>query len=102
MPLDHHFTIAGLRWLWRYSKLRGRAAGWTISPDSKNPRLDRKILIDERLKGRALLETEIHEAMHACFPQLSEETVTEAARDLARILWALGYRVDVEKQAPPA
>ena len=99
MPLDHHFTIAGLRWLWRYSKLRGQAAGWTISPDSKNPRLDRKILIDERLKGRALLETEIHEAMHACFPQLSEETVTEAARDLARILWALGYRIDVEKAA---
>ena len=101
MPSDHHFTILGDKWLWRYSKLKGRAAGWAYLPDAKNPNLLRKILIDARLKGRALLETEIHEALHACFPQMSEESITEAARDLARILWALGYRVDAEK-APPA
>jgi hypothetical protein len=102
MSSDHHFTILGQRWLWRYSKLKGQAAGWAYLPDTKNPSLVRKILIDARLRGRPLLETEIHEALHACFPQMSEESITEAARDVARILWALGYRVDVEKQAPPA
>jgi hypothetical protein len=90
---DHHFTIAGLRWLWRYTRLRGQAAGWAYLPDLKNPQLERKILIDSRLKNRARLETEIHEALHASFPQMSEETITQAGADLARILWALGYRI---------
>lgn len=97
MPSDHHFTIGGLRWLWRYTRLRGSAAGWAYLPDSKNPTLQRRILIDERLAGRTRCETEIHEALHACFPQMSEESITEAARDVARILWTLGYRLDEEK-----
>lgn len=93
MPTDHHFTIAGVKWLIRFTRLRGMAAGWAYLPDSKNPRMQRKILIDERLKGRALLETTIHECLHACFPQVSEETVTESARDIARVLHTLGYRL---------
>lgn len=89
---DHHFKIAGLRWLLRFTRLRGQAAGWAQWPDEKTPQVERKILIDERLKGRSLLETIIHECLHACCPQLSEETVTAAARDIARVLWALGFR----------
>jgi hypothetical protein len=92
MPIDHHFTLNGVRWLLRFTKLRGRAAGWAYLPDAKNPRMQRKILIDERLKGRARLETTIHECLHACYPQVSEETITESARDIARVLWLLGYR----------
>ena len=92
MPTDHHFTLAGVRWLLRFTRLRGTAAGWANWPDPKNPLIERKILIDERLKGRSLLETIIHECLHACFPQMSEETITEAGRDIARVLWALGYR----------
>jgi hypothetical protein len=100
MPSDHHFTIAGLKWLWRYTRLRGGANGWTYLPDHKSPlKSIRKILIDERLTGRLRLEVEIHEAMHALFPQTSEESVTDAAKDVARILWALGYRIDEEKAA---
>lgn len=92
MPTDHHFTLAGVKWLLRFTKLRGQAAGWAYLPDARNPGMKRKILIDERLKGRALLETTIHECLHACYPQMSEETVTESARDIARVLWNLGYR----------
>lgn len=99
MPDDHHFTISGAKWLWRFTRLRGQAAGWAYLPDSKNPKLTRKILIDERLTGRPLLETCVHEALHACFPQMSEESITEAAKDVARILWTLGYRIDDEKAA---
>jgi len=44
------------------------------------------------------LETIIHEALHACFWDLSEEAVDEAAVDIAGLLWALGYRSpDVKK-----
>jgi hypothetical protein len=92
MPTDHQFTIMGRKWPLRFTKLRGQAVGWAYLPDTKNPNLKRKILIDERLKRRSLLETIIHECLHACFPQTPEETITEAARDLARVLWTLGYR----------
>ena len=90
MAADHHFTLAGRVWLWRYSRLRGRAAGWTFWPDAKQRA---KILIDTRLEGRARLETEIHEALHACFPQVCEQTITESGRDIARVLHSLGYRL---------
>lgn len=94
MSEDHHFQIRGRRVLWRYARLRGRAAGWSITPDEKRPDIERKVLIDSRLKGRARLETEVHEAIHQLFPDLAEETVGGAGRDLARILHALGYRRD--------
>lgn len=93
MADDHHFTIAKLKWLWRYTRLRGQAAGWAYLPHPSKPRATRKILIDSRLTGRSRLETEVHEALHACFPQVSEETITEAGADIARILWSLGYRI---------
>ena len=94
MSQDHSFTIRGRRVLWRYARLRGQAAGWSITPDERRPDLERKVLIDARLTGRARLETEIHEALHQLFPDLAESTVTDAGRDMARILWALGYRRD--------
>lgn len=85
MPRDHHFLIGGVKWLWRYTRLRGSAAGWTYH--------GQKVLIDERLKKRARLETECHEFLHAANPQLSEEAVTQQAKDLSKILWQLGYRL---------
>lgn len=84
MPADHHFTIAGVKWLWRYTRLRGNAAGWTYH--------GQKVLIDQSLKKRSKLETECHEFLHAANPSLSEEAVTQQAKDLSRILWSLGYR----------
>tara|TARA_Y100000401_G_scaffold112632_1_gene112303 strand:+ start:4415 stop:4693 length:279 start_codon:yes stop_codon:yes gene_type:complete len=85
MPKDHRFTISGVRFLWRYTRLRGSASGWTYH--------GQKVLIDEKLKGRQRLETECHEWLHAANPQLSEEAVTQDAKDLSKILWALGYRI---------
>lgn len=92
MPENHSFLINGVRWLWRYTRLKGQAVGWAQWPDKRNPHLDKKVLIDERLKGRARLNTEIHEYLHAANPTLSEEHVTQQGDDLSRILWALGYR----------
>jgi len=39
-----------------------------------------------------MLDTLIHEAMHAARPEIDEEAVATASRDIARLLWNLGYR----------
>ena len=38
------------------------------------------------------LEVIIHEATHACHWDMSEYAVSGSARDIARILWRLGWR----------
>lgn len=89
MPNDHHIKIDGKRWLLRFTRLNGDAAGWTFFQDAARPR----ILIDDRLRGGTRLETIVHELLHASLgPTISEESVTEAARVIRRTLWTLGYR----------
>lgn len=90
MPAERTFKIGGEVWKWRYSRLKGNAEGWCFSPP------EHRIVIEERLRGQRRLEVEIHEALHALFPQVSEEVVTGAAVDLRRILWSLGYRLREE------
>jgi len=89
VPDDHHVTIDGKRWLLRFTRLTGDAAGWTFFDNAKRPR----ILIDESLRGGTRLETILHELAHAVLgPTISEESITELARVQRRVLHALGYR----------
>ena len=89
MPEDHNVTIDGKRWLLRFTKLKGDAAGWTFFDNAKRPR----ILIDENLKGTARLETILHEILHAALgPSISEEAITEAAKVQRRVLTMLGFK----------
>jgi hypothetical protein len=53
---------------------------------------EKTISIADRLSGEIELDTIIHELLHACQPDLAEETVTDTATDLARVLFRLGYR----------
>ena len=92
MSKDHYFTICGEKFLWRYTQLKGNANGWTYTPDPRSPLMTRKILVHSGLSKRAKLEVEVHEFIHAANPNLSEDAVSQQGRDLARILWALGYR----------
>ena len=89
MAEDHDITIAGQRWLLRFTRLKGRADGWTCY-DEKPP----KMLIDERLSSSQKMETVLHEIAHAVLGStISEETVTELARVQRRVLWQiLRYR----------
>jgi len=89
VPQDHHVTIAGKRWLLRFSRLKGRADGWTCF-DEQPP----KMLVDERLKDGQRLETILHEIGHAVLgPTISEESITELARVQRLVLWKiLRYR----------
>ena len=89
MAEDHDITIAGQRWLLRFTRLKGRADGCTCY-DEMPP----KMLVDERLTGGQRLETVLHEIAHAVLGStISEETVTELARVQRRVLWQiLRYR----------
>lgn len=92
---DHEVTIRKMPWLLRFTKLRGNANGWCFMKDEARPdSIGYKILIDTRLKWGSLaeLETICHEVLHASFPDAAEEHISEAAKDLARILWSLGFR----------
>jgi len=78
-------TLAGRIWLWTYTRLRGSADGWQHEADGT-------VLIHDRLSPQRRLEVELHEALHCLYPDLSEESVTDGARDLRRLLWNLSYR----------
>jgi len=58
-------------------------------PQNKSPR---RILIDKNLKERKMLEIICHEVLHGAFWDLGEPAIEESARDLAEILFKLGYR----------
>jgi hypothetical protein len=53
-----------------------------------------EIWIRNSLTGMEMLDTLVHEFLHVAFPDLSEDAVLEVARDIAVILWDLGYRAD--------
>jgi hypothetical protein len=53
---------------------------------------ERTITIANRLGGEVELDTIIHELLHACQPDLAEDTVEQTATDVARVLFRLGYR----------
>lgn len=52
----------------------------------------KKIRIKSEIKGELLLDTLIHEQLHAAAWDMSEEWVNDTATDIARNLWRLGYR----------
>jgi hypothetical protein len=41
---------------------------------------------------KKMLETIIHEALHACNWRAKEPDVLQTGKDIARLLWRLGYR----------
>ena len=87
--MDRTILVNGVKWLLRFSPLRGKAMGWCYFEP-------RKILISKKLRGKTRLDVLIHEMLHAHHRQLSEESVTQTATDIAEVLWDLGYR-DVDE-----
>lgn len=92
--MTHRFRINRRMWPWRYVRLKGENEGYAFTPDPTDPatKVDHRILIDNRLTGRKRLRIELHEFLHAAFPEMSEDVIDKRSSDLARILWALGYR----------
>ena len=53
----------------------------------------RRIAIDPALSGIDLLDTTIHESLHACLPDADEYAVYATATDIATLLHRLGWRI---------
>lgn len=88
---DCRVTICGKRWRLEYSRLPRDTDGSCDAPTVTRKRL--RIARRLRQRPRALLETLIHEAMHAAGWPLSEEHVEQTAEDVTRILWNQGFRL---------
>ena len=50
------------------------------------------LVINDTVGPRDVLDTTIHEALHATEPRMSEKRVARIAVALSRFLWRLGYR----------
>lgn len=70
----------------KFKKLgREKAAGIAYAKD-------RIIYIDPDQRGLHLFDTIIHEIIHCQQPDLSEEAVSEFAKEMSVLLWKVGYR----------
>jgi len=43
-------------------------------------------------KTRKALMLAVHESLHACFPDMKEEEVTQASTDIAKLLWRCFFK----------
>lgn len=68
--------------------LSSTTCGECDDPKYKNP----QIWIKRSLKPIDLMDTIIHEVLHAIRPELSEEAVMETGTTIAKVLWKLNYR----------
>jgi len=50
------------------------------------------IVITPGQRGQEELDTWVHETLHVALPKLSETEVSRVASDVAKILWAAGWR----------
>ncbi len=80
-------TVCGKRWDLRYTNLQTNH-GECDSPDKPG----KEIRIDRQLEGIMELEVLIHELLHSADWRAAEEHVSESARDIAKVLWKIGYR----------
>jgi len=88
---SYRFKIAGHAWQWIYRSLKRRKLHGLCDYSS------RTVSICSSTSGLDRLDTELHEALHACQAFASEEHVAETATTLATILWQLGYRLTEER-----
>jgi hypothetical protein len=68
---------------------------WRISADSLAGICiyeDRELSILKRLKGRELLDTLVHELLHAELPGLSHRKVKRVAKSITRMIWSMRKR----------
>ena len=85
--------IAGRTWSLDFvkaSEMQSRANwGECDLPSATNPLMT----VRQSLQPKAILNVTVHELLHACRPELSEEAVTETADVIAGVLFKLGARI---------
>ena len=79
--------MLGKHWRLRFKRMKDH--GLCHHPDKPF----KEIQVNSKLRDEIQLEVILHELLHSCgHDLLSEEWVTEAAQDLAKVLWRIGYR----------
>ena len=92
-----HVNILGRRWKIERASLPNGDYGNCDHPSVKGKR----IRIQRNLDGLPLLETLLHEMLHAAaWEQWDEEFVERLANDLAKALDRYGYRLDDQAHRP--
>ncbi len=81
-------VLRGKRFAFKKSGNLKKLYGYCTSPLDTN----RAIIIDKNLKGQQELDTIIHEMLHACFWDVGEDAIGEAASDIAKALWRMGFK----------
>jgi hypothetical protein len=81
------FSFRGNTYKILQKKLKG-LWGNTDSPNTPNA----KMRFNPDQDGKQLLNTLIHEPLHACLWDLDEDAVRETADDISAFLWKMGYR----------
>lgn len=80
--------MRGKVWGFHRRRLRGKYDGLCDPPDKPG----KSITVDVRLRGEEELEVIVHELTHAAHWDMTEEAVESFARDVARVLWRMGYK----------
>ena len=91
--MTHRFQIASRTWPWKYVRLKGKADGWTFVAQPPGKASRHRILINNQLTGRKRLRIELHEFLHAAFPDIDEDVIDKRSSELTRILTTLGYKM---------
>ena len=89
--IDMRIELRGKRWrLQGIDFLQDGSCGSIDPPDTPQKR----ILIALNQNQIDILDTVIHECLHACYPDLDEEAITESATGIAKVLFRMGYRLE--------
>lgn len=88
---DFSLKIGRKNWKVQFVTSRevGNSWGSCDYPNARNPRIQ----VYRNASRRDLVNTLLHEVLHAVRPELSEEAVTETADVLERALNRLGYEL---------
>jgi hypothetical protein len=92
MTVPKRIEIRGKRWNLEVVDRLPDSSHGEIDP---NDRPGKQIRIARNQNPLDLLDTVVHECLHAACPDLCEEAVTESATDIAKVLHRLGCRVRV-------
>lgn len=91
-----NIKVRGRRWRLLFvprATIPDDTLGYRDSPSKKNKRI---VIVREQAE-LDLLDTTIHELLHAAYPDLSEEAVEDGATDIARVLHNLGATIKAPK-----
>lgn len=93
-PPGRIYNLRGKPWRLIYADPRSRGMrrlhGYAL-PSARKP--GGTIRVSRGMDEKMLLETLLHEALHACYWDMDEAAISEAARDLAELLLGEGWRL---------